>query len=395
MRRALVVAKWEFLSTIRKKEYLLSTVLTPAFGAVMALLPFLLFNQGVSTLSVGYVDHTGMFELPPSLTGSVPENVSYRVLRYSSEEVAKRELLQGRVSMYMVIPENYLDTGRVEVYVTRATPTLLPREEIAEEMVRQMLRGRLEDKLVERVSRPLEPVVYRLNDRGERAEEMGLVAYMYPLLMGALLMMALLISSGFLMHSMNEERENRLWEVLLSSVSAEELIAGKMLGLGGAGLLQLGAWMVLLVPLAVVVSLTLRPGVLLLGVAYFILGFLMYASIMAGAGALCTSSKEAQQATSVLVMFVLLPVAFGFMIFQNPDSQLARAVSLFPLSSPAGMVYRISVARVPVVEIVLSMLALLLTSLAMLYLSGRLLRARVLMQGGSLGDVLREALRRR
>ena len=85
MRRALVVAKWEFLSTIRKKEYLLSTVLTPAFGAVMALLPFLLFNQGVSTLSVGYVDHTGMFELPQSLTGSVPENVSYRVLRYSSE----------------------------------------------------------------------------------------------------------------------------------------------------------------------------------------------------------------------------------------------------------------------------------------------------------------------
>ncbi len=392
MRGALVVAKWEFWCTVRRKEYILATVLTPIFALLVFSLPSLLVEHGGGVYTVGYVDRTGMFELPGSASSGMAgrSGESYVFVRYSSEQEAERELLAGELSMYMVIPEDYMETGRVEVYTTRTLP-LLPVDVISQSLVRQMLEGRVEDeRLVERASKPVELRVYRLDERGE--SRMNLASYMAPVATGMLLMLALVISSGFLVHSMNEERESRMLEVLLSSASAEQVVAGKLLGLGSAGLLQMLAWLGMLLPVAIVLAAEVEPQMLLLVLGYFLLGFLLYASIMLGVGAVCSSPREAQQLMGVLVLSAVLPLAFGFIIFQNTESTAARAVSLFPLTAPVSMVYRSSMGGVPPGELVLSAVLLLASAALTLKLSARLLMAGMLMRGKGMTEVLKSLL---
>ncbi|NOZ64737.1 MAG: ABC transporter permease [Caldiserica bacterium] len=393
--RALVVAEWEFTNTVRRKEFILSTLLVPLFALAVFSLPVWIVGKAApSHVAAGYVDHTGRFELPESLKEEPApgRKVTYSFIRYPSEEAARHELLEGRLNMYLVIPEDYLRTGELRFYVRSGAQA--PGGAVQRVLVRQLLEGRVDDATLERVSRPAVVKVYRVRQGGE-VEAMDLMSTLSPLFLGVILMMGLVISSGLLMHSMTEEKSSRVVEVLLHSVPAETLLAGKVLGLGAAGFLQLSAWLMLLFPLVATATVTAEPVTLLLAPVYFILGFLLYATIIAGIGAVSTSPREAQQFTGILVVFLSLPLLFGPFILSSPDAGISRALSLFPLTSPVAILYRSTITDVSAVDYLLSMLLLLASSVAMLKLSGRLLRTSMLMRGKSLTEVLHALWQRR
>ena len=200
--------------------------------------------------------------------------------------------------------------------------------------------------------------------------------------------------------SIIEEKTSRVFEVLLATIKPEQLLAGKILGVGAVGLTQVGIWMTA----ALVLSSTSLAASLGTGshglisasqivffIIYFLFGFLLYSSIAAALGAMTNSEQELQQ----LNMFLVLPLAFCmvmlFSIIRAPNSTMARVVSLIPFCSPLLMNFRISLTQVPAWEIGLSFVLMTVTILAILWVSSRIYRVGILMYGKkpNLPEILR------
>jgi ABC-2 type transport system permease protein len=200
--------------------------------------------------------------------------------------------------------------------------------------------------------------------------------------------------------SIIEEKTSRVFEVLLATIKPEELLAGKILGVGAVGLTQIGLWMLAAIAISsssLAASLIGTGHVLLSGaqigffVLYFLFGFLIYSSIAAALGAMTNSEQELQQ----LNMFLVLPLAFCmvmlFSIIRAPNSPLSRFVSLIPFCSPLLMNFRISLTEVPAWEIWLSIALMSLTIFIILWISSRIYRVGILMYGKrpNLPEILR------
>jgi ABC-2 type transport system permease protein len=201
--------------------------------------------------------------------------------------------------------------------------------------------------------------------------------------------------------SIIEEKTSRVFEVLLATIRPEEMMAGKMLGVGSVGLTQVGIWLataILLTSTSLVSSMmggdvhvSLSAVELIFFVVYFVLGFLLYASIAAALGAMTNSEQELQQ----LNMFLVMPLAACFfaagLVVANPSSTFSVVMSLIPICSPLLMYLRISLAMPPVWQIALSVVLMLATIYAILWVASRIYRVGILMYGKkpTLPEVLR------
>ena len=223
---------------------------------------------------------------------------------YGGEQDALSALLDEQIKSYFVIPANYVQTGVVQEYSTR------PRGIFEGSGERRALRSLLLQALVEdevspgiaaRVQAPVLLESVRLTPAGEVApEERGEAArFLIPYVSALLLGMSLIFTSQFLAQSVTAEKQSRTMEVLLSSVSPFKLMAGKILGLGAAGLLQILVWLisarVLLliaeVSLPIPADLTIDPVMLALAAFFFVLAYLFFGTIVAGLSAMASSSQ--------------------------------------------------------------------------------------------------------
>jgi ABC-2 type transport system permease protein len=187
-----------------------------------------------------------------------------------------------------------------------------------------------------------------------------------------------------------DEKENRLIEVLLSSVSTRQLITGKVLGLGTAGLIQVAVWLVSLPLLLNLASSTFGgffsaiqvPGnFIVLGLVYFILGFLFFVVVSAGIGAISTNTHEGQQLLMTLTMPVFIPFWFGSLLFMFPNSPIWVVLSIFPITAPATTMLRLGVSDVPIWQLVVSIVVLGLSIVGVLFVAIRVFRIYLLMYG--------------
>jgi len=210
-------------------------------------------------------------------------------------------------------------------------------------------------------------------------------------------------AAGFLLQSLGREKQNRVMEILLSSTRPTELLAGKIIGLGAIGFVQLAIWTALAlttlsgtetVSLGSLSLPSLSTGEWLLIVAHFLAGYFVYASLFAGLGAIAPNPKESSQYTFVLMLPTLVPVWLGNIFWSAPHGALSLILSVFPLTSPVAMPMRLSTAVVPMPQLFLSLVLALLTGLATIYLATRIFNSRTLLSGRSLSvgliwDVLR------
>ncbi|GAG52156.1 unnamed protein product, partial [marine sediment metagenome] len=212
----------------------------------------------------------------------------------------------------------------------------------------------------------------------EGAKEVKVISVSY--IFSILLMMAVMTGSGYLLQSVSEEKENRMIEVVLTSVSPLGLMAGKVLALGLVGLLQVTIWAVSIAFMAPRIlgnfpnlgQLIIDPVLLVWVVAFFLAGYFVFGVTNAGIGAATTSYRQGSQISMLLLMpAVLVPMWLFVFIAGNPDGLLAQILSFIPFTAPITMMLRIGAADVPLVEIIASLTVTLLGGIVLLWGSAR------------------------
>jgi len=213
--------------------------------------------------------------------------------------------------------------------------------------------------------------------------------FVVPYVLAIFLVMTIFISSGYLLQSVAEEKESRVIEIVISSVRPTELMTGKVAGLGLLGLTQVLIWVISSVGfsggavafLAVAGAASIPARVLILAVVYYVLGYTLYAILMAGVGALGATMQESQQLAGIFSFFATVPYMASGFLFANPNMAFARVLSFFPLTAPTMMMLRLPLTEVPWIDVAGSIVSLLLSIPAAMWVSTRLFRVGLLIYG--------------
>jgi ABC-2 type transport system permease protein len=344
--------------------------------------------------SEGYVDLAGLVrELPGDLPAGILQS-------FQAEDLAQEAMQAGKIQSYYIIPTNYLHTGEL-VYV-RPDYSPLSDEGNQDWIMRWTLLYNLlggEQPLASRVWVPAEVFITDLTIRGSglaegcpipgyTCESSILLRYL-PLIVLVVFMVAIITTASTLLQNMSKEKENRLLEVLLISASPGQLLAGKILGLGIIGLLQVSIWLGTIfaifnhgqAALSLPADFSIPPDMLVWGLIFFLLGYAEYAFLMAGAGAMIPDAKS----YSSTAMLVASPMYLGYLvtIFSSygQDSPLAVALSLFPLTSPVTMTWRMAHGSVPAWQLLLAVALLIAATILVARAVSRMFRAQVLLSG--------------
>jgi ABC-2 type transport system permease protein len=399
MNKTLVILRHEFAVTVRRKGFLILTLLFPLIG--FAAIGIYQLAQGgppgpADVPTLGYVDHSDWFSDP----GNAPDYI--KLAAFDTEEEATAALLAGEVEEYFIIPSDYLHSGLVHRYHSDKelqVPGNILRG-IKLFLQTSLLRGQTAPEIAERVKYPLAIDSIRLDETGHVASDQGgFGAFVVPMIFGFLLIVSIGSSSGYLLQGLGEEKENRIMEVLLSSVSTTQLLIGKVLGLGAAGLLQIAVWLLSVLALSRVagsaiggIFSTVRvPGsMLVLGMVYFVLGYLLFAVLQAAAGAMGANARESSQMAVAFILPAILPFYVGVIFLtDHPDHVVGTVLTLIPITAPMSVFVRMGLSQVAAWELAASLALLVLGIVGGLLLASKMFRVFLLMYGKTPG--LREA----
>jgi len=350
----------------------------------------------VEITTIGYVDEAGGFD-------QYTNQGDITLVRFDTGDDATEALVNNDIKEYFVIPPDYISTGVINRYTLEkqvvapsATTTAIKNF-----LTSNLLAGRVPPATIDLIEAPLNLVTTRLTETGAVAPEQGgLGNFIIPAVFSLLLALSIIFSSTYLLQGLGEEKENRLIEVLLSSVSARQLLTGKVLGLGVAGLVQVVVWVIsapLLLSLAsssiggFISTIQLPANFLVLAVVYFILGYLLFAVLSAGIGAISSNSREGQQLIGIFTLPTFIPLWFGSLQFMLPESPIWVILSIFPITAPVEVVLRLGVSDIPTWQLVASMAVLGLSIIGGLLLTAKVFRAYLLMYGKrpGIGEIIR------
>jgi ABC-2 type transport system permease protein len=410
IRNVLVVARHEYLVNVRRVGFIVMTALVPLLGAAGLLVAAFFGGQAaaffVSTFApeaqeIGIVDQQGSF------TPLLPDYED-RFTLFSDKEAGRAALEADEIASLLIVPEDYVESGRVMI-VTKgggfSAAIMEDSDTLRAFFVDHLLRDEVDPALRERLADPIQPVLVSLEAEAEPEGEpeggpMSIILnLMVPYFLGILLVMTIFVSSGYLLQSVAKEKTSRVMEIILSSVTARELLAGKVLGLGALGLTQMVIWLLSTVALSggavgllgIAIPLLTRPELVLLGLVYYVLGFLVYAVLMGAVGALGTTQQESQQLAGIFSLMAAVPLMLSGFMFSNPNMTLVRVLSWFPLTAPTMMLLRLPMVEVPVIDILGSIVVLIISIPVILWAGSKVFRMGLLMYGKrpSLKQVLR------
>lgn len=404
MNKTLQVIRHELVQTVKRKGFIIMTLAFPVIALGAIGIYHLVQNmdmpeEGVdTTTTIGYVDMVGEFDNYTDQPGDIT------LVAYNSIETASASLLAEEVDAYIIIPEDYIDNGLIVRYTLEKEldPGDATRRAIENFLLSNLLEGKTSPELAERVKSPLWMSNIRLDETGEIAEDQGgFGAFIVPVLFGFLLIMAIFSSSGYLLQGLGEEKENRIMEVLLSSVSARQLLTGKVLGLGTAGLVQIVLWLLsslLVVQLAsdtiggIFSQIQIPDNMILLGIIYFILGYFFFAILMAGIGAIGTTARESQQLSALVIVPAILPFYIYVYTLEIGVSRVIDTVlTLIPFCAPITVFMRLGISEIPLWELLLSIAIMIGSIFLGIILASKIFRTFLLMYGKRPG--MKEILR--
>jgi ABC-2 type transport system permease protein len=409
MRLVLLVAGQELVVNLRRPAFIILTLLIPALGGMVFVMSSMFRGQVGGVLDSQLVPShaaTGFVDLSGLLIADLPQ-YGGDFLQYPDEASARAELLAGKIGSYYVVAEDYLQTGKVRFVVSGRGASLslaaaADNEYMSRFLVDHLLAGTVDEAVRDRVRKPMDVEPLTLSDGGNVGVENPLSwlgDFLIPYVFSILFVVTLFTASGFLLQGVAEEKEGRIIEILLSSISPTQLLTGKILGLGALGMIQILIWMAAgaLLLTASVASfalagvITLQVGTLALVLVYFVLGYLLFATLMAVAGSMGTTARESQQIAGIFTLSAAIPWMAMGVLFANPDATIIVILSYFPLTSPVMMLLRLGFAEVPTEQIAIS-LALLVAGIAFSLWAGvKIFRMGLLMYGKRPGpkDLLR------
>jgi ABC-2 type transport system permease protein len=427
MDKLLAVIKREYLERVRTKWFIISTVFGPVFLFVVMLLPGLLTMRGMRSAGATnfvVIDATGVglgarvaqqvreramnnpLRNIPGMGGrgeSAPPLPEARVIVVApagvaaAESTATADVMASRTQGYLVLDSATIRSGKAR-YAGRNASSLGEMEQIEGGLRTALLMTRLEaagitgaraDTLA-RVRTDM--ATERITSSGRGGS--GLVSAVFGFVIAFLLYMMIILYGQNILRGVLEEKTTRVAEVVISSISPETLLAGKVIGVGAVGLTQQLIWLAFAVGLATyglgmaasmgAVNITLPQVTVFQMVAlvlYFLLGYTFYAALFAAVGAMCSSQEEATQAAQPVMMLLVATIILVQPILTTPTGTMATVMSILPFSSPIIMPMVMSATQVPAWQIAASLVSLLVAVYGSIWISARIYRVGLLMTG--------------
>ncbi len=400
------VIRREFTEAVRRKSFMITTVVVPIVMSLFFVLPVLFANMEPQTVSrVAVVDQTGAIAAPfvDALTDTLKNGkrqftatvVPATDAAYEGARSAQIDAVQrGETDIVVAIPRGIM-TGEKASYITREQRNYNVLSRFEKALNDVVLKQRLahEGLDYERVKNLTEPVSMEMNQisAAGNVEKKSFLAEYGVVFVFVMLLYTSIQSWGVsIAKSIVEEKSSRIIEVLLSTLTAKDLILGKLVGVGMAGLSQLGIWTVVgltltggAIPMALAKMgpMHIPPVTFLYFVIFFILGFMLFASLFMVIGAMSSTEQDAQQMQILVTMPMLVPLMSLMMFMQNPNSAIAIGMSLFPPFTPLLMMARIILLTPPLWQILLGIGLMLLTIVLGVTFSARVFRVGILMHG--------------
>lgn len=437
--RVLTVARREFVATVTRPGYIATLILMPVLMGLIGVLPAvgLALSGGTEKLiglkggghanRIGLVDEAGVIldsaiawhnedqkaaaaegrtfdeesELPEFIRARTDANRDHggfdshwrlELERIATREAGRAAVANGEAASVYVIEPDWLETSGVTVFVPAQGPLsqgIQPGKLAVARLLRSsIVEPRIDDEqLVARILKVMEATSEEVGPPGEEPEEdvdplaEGL-AFIVPLLFASFFSMSIFIASGYLLDGIGEEKESRVLEVLLASLTPEELLAGKILGLGGAGLLQSSVIVVIgVVPMLALGLMAMGPGTVLGMLACAGLGYAEYASVMAASGAVAGNRHEGRQISAGFSLLAASPMFLIPVFMTNPDGAAAMVMSLLPPTAPIAMILRLGLGEPPAWQLALSIGGMAVAAWMSWRLGSRVFRVAILMTG--------------
>jgi ABC-2 type transport system permease protein len=354
-------------------------------------------------MSMAVVDLTNSLfaSFEEALADTLPDGSAMFVLRSvqvtESDLDAVRKALNGEVAAgaiegYLIIPRDVVEKGAA-TYLGKKVSNIRTLERVENALNKTVVAQRLSlqgldyGKITDMLKR-VNIETIQVEKGAERASDFEKI-YISSFIFIMILYMTILLWGVAVQRSIIEEKNNRVVEVLLSSLRPFDLLAGKIVGVGAAGLTQYAIWGVFSVGL---MSYALSTGqfsqfvsfgwpTIAFFVLFYLLGFLFYSTLFAGIGAVCNTDQEAQQLQTPVVMCLAFTIIIPMAVMQNPDGTFATVCSMIPFFAPILMFMRINILMPPVWQIALSIAILVASIVIAGMLAAKIFRIGILMYG--------------
>lgn len=415
MRNIAIVMKHEFLTTLSKRSFWVMTFLLPGmiilFSFGSQLLAETSFNgeqlageiSNQAPAAVGYIDDADLIQkLPP---GYSPDNLK----QFPDEAAAQAAMDSGEIMQYYVIPSDAIENGQISLIVRDYAPF---NDSGSYQIIDPVLQFNLvkDEELALLINDPAPDINQHMlaPESSESPNQEGPISDIVPYAIIMIFFMLISMTGSLMLTSVSKEKENRTVEVLLLSLQPRDLMAGKLLGLSAVALLQVSIWLSAMSIglrqakelLHLATSFEMPTGLFAWGLAFLLLGYLMYASAQGVLGALAPTAREGAQFSLIVLLPLIIPMMLNTIFVEDPTGGIVTFLSLFPLTAPVSMIARMTVVDVPLWQTILSLLGVGVVAYEFVLISARLFRADTLLSSSALswkrlGQELKHSLHKR
>ncbi|HEX7342101.1 MAG TPA: ABC transporter permease [Rhodanobacteraceae bacterium] len=421
--KILSVVRREFVERVHSKAFVITTILVPVLLLIMAVAPMLLMGQSDHTARVAVVDGTsgplaqqvvkvlraqkigtGATAKPRYEITLVPAQGKADSVREQlvDETGFSRASHKGKYDGVLELTADTLSSGKLTYYgsnVSSIKAMAMLQSELSKAFASvRLTQAGISLDTVGKAMRPANLSARRVSE-GKLTGQSGSSAFAVAYGMGFLLYIAIISFGARTMTSVIEEKTSRVMEVLVSSLTPFQMLMGKVLGVGSAGLLQMAIWGVsaLLIStqashlaglfgisqstLAMLSMLSISGSMVVVFLLYFILGFLLFGALYAAVGSMCNSTQETQQYATVVTVLILIGFLSMFGTIANPTGTLANVMSWIPFFSPFVMPVRWALTSVSSVNLAGSLVLLVIGMWCCVWLAARIYHTGILMFG--------------
>lgn len=418
MKKTFAVFKREYLQAVRKKMFIIMTFLMPLLMVFAFLGPTMLMERGLGDKRIAVIDGSGQLKAafkgpetdnkPDIAIGRGRDIPQQMIIDYVDAQgtadleaaakpyVARLGSKNGFDGVFLLPHDALTSTEAKLKYYSRSATDFVTQSRLSSRTNRFVQERRLAARGIdkaesEKLLSDLHVDAVQISKTGE-VKKGGIANFLVGFILVALLFIPSFIYGLETMRGIIQEKTDRVVEVLVSSVSARQLLVGKVLGIAAVGLTQIGVWLTMaglagayaatvakfagMNPFAI-----LRPTTFVYFVVFFILSYLSYVCIYAIGGSVCNSEKEAQQLIMPITMPMMLPWFLMAPILTNPDSKLAVGLSLAPVWGPLTMYVRTLVADPPLWHIAVTIFVSILTISLFFWITAKIFRVGILSYG--------------
>jgi ABC-2 type transport system permease protein len=397
MRNILLVIRQEFLTTISKRSFWIMTFLMPALILALTFGSQLFAERTITEqaqneatfvrLPVGYIDLAGVIKTIPEATSGI------ELVRFENEATALQAIEIGDLERYYLIPVDYLASGALTMVVREYSP--LSDLESSSEFEYTLKSNLVEDAdLASLLINPAHELqIHRQAppDPSSEGSAENFSSFIVPYATLFIFFLLISMTGGMMLSSVSKEKENRTLEILLLSIQPRELMFGKLLGLSMIALLQMSFWLAAAwMGLGSAGELNLgyigirSPGFIFWALAFLLLGYLLFASMLGAIGAIAPTAREGSQFSMLVLLPLMIPLVLTTSFTEDPGGPVATALSLFPFTAPSAMLARLANSIVPPWQPAAALIGLAVTTYLMVNFATRFFRSDTLLSSPGL-----------